>query len=634
MIRLIQLGLKFLFLRVESGWNRVFGDRLNPFYHLGAIVFWLFWIVAGSGLYLYAMFETSVADAYRSMEVLSREQWYFGGILRSLHRYASDGMVVLMVVHMVRHFAFDRLSGFRGFSWLTGVVLIALTYASAINGFMLPWDRLAQYVTTTTFEWLEWLPGLGGTLARNVLSPAQVSDRFFSLLSFLHIGLPLFVLLLMWVHVQRVPKARTMPPKPIAWGLLAAFVVFSTAVPVLSQGGPAALELDIQSIQLDWILLGPLPLMEILSPAWSFGILAALFVLLLSLPWLCRSRGQRAREFQILFQPGGHLVMARADETVLEAGLRAGLDLPYECRNGACGLCRCSVREGEVDQPAEQATALGAAHADPRQILMCCSRPRADLQLALDVPEIAIGGQKPIRRSLVEVVRMDRLNPGVMRLLLVPPEREPPFEFRAGQYLNVILADGQRRAFSFANPPHERGRIELHIRLIPGGRFTTHVFDHMQVGDRLDIEAPLGRFTLHTSQRPILLIAGATGFAPIKSIIEDALHRHIDRPMFLYWGVRHSREFYQQELLDDWHREHPGFKPILVVSGDEDPEWTGRRGLVHEVLLADFPDLTGHEAYVCGSVAMVQAALPEFLAHGLPIDACFTDAFHPGLHSA
>src|SRR5690606_23891099 len=189
--------------------------RINPFYQLGAIAFFLFWLVSASGLYLYIFFDTSVTGAYTSVEALTHGQWYAGGVLRSAHRYASDALVLVMFIHMLRHFAFDHLRGYRWFAWVTGVGLIWFMYICGINGYMLPWDRLAQFVTVASFEWLDWLPGMGGSLVRNFMYPDSVDDRFFSLLAFVHIGAPLLTLLLMWVHIQRVPKASTTPPRAI-----------------------------------------------------------------------------------------------------------------------------------------------------------------------------------------------------------------------------------------------------------------------------------------------------------------------------------------------------------------------------------------------------------------------------------
>ena len=217
----------------------------------------------------------------------------------------------------------------------------------------------------------------------------------------------------------------------------------------------------------------------------------------------------------------------------------------------------------------------------------------------------------------------------VMRVLIALPD-EGRIEFRAGQYINILLDDGERRAFSFANPPHENAQIELHVRRIPGGRFTGHVFEGMRVGDTVRFEGPLGSFTLRESTRPILFIAGATGFAPVKSIVEDAFRRGVRRPMRLYWGVRRRADLYMLEQVRAWEREHPQFTVVPVLS-DPQPqdEWTGRTGLVHEAILADFGDLRDYEVYVCGSVKMVEAAVPAFLSHGLSEGACFSDAFVP-----
>jgi CDP-4-dehydro-6-deoxyglucose reductase, E3 len=232
---LLRLG----FIRAEALLNRAFGDGLNPLYHLGAIAFWLFWIVGASGLVLFAWFDTSVSGAYRSVQALTNSPWLAGGVLRSVHRYASDALVLVMAIHALRHFAFDRLRGFRWFSWLTGVVLIGLVYVAGANGFMLPWDGLAQFVTQTSFEWLDALPGFGGTLSRNFIRPESVSNRLFSLLVFIHIGVPLLTLLLLWIHVQRVPKAQTQPPRSMALAVVAMLSLLAVVLPVASQvGGP------------------------------------------------------------------------------------------------------------------------------------------------------------------------------------------------------------------------------------------------------------------------------------------------------------------------------------------------------------------------------------------------------------
>ena len=626
MIAALQAALQHAFLRVEAVFNAAFGNRLNPLYHLGAISFWLFWLIAGSGLYLYAFFETGVADAHASVEALTHGQWYAGGILRSVHRYASDGLVVTMLLHMLRHFAFDRMRGFRWFSWVSGVGLVWGVYVSGINGYMLPWDRLSQFVIVATFEWLDWLPGFGGTLVRNFLYPTSVNDRFFSLLSFMHIGIPLVVLLAMWIHVQRVPKAKTNPPRAMMAGVALTLVALSLLWPALSQGRADFGSIP-ETVALDWFYLLIYPLLYAwpLGRVWALvGAVTALFVLL---PWLPprRARGS-VHELRITAEGTARRVTVRAGETLLEAGLRQGVALPYECRNGGCGVCMCTVVSGEVDLGPYQPIALpGAARAEGKA-LMCCATARSDLDIEV---VHGVAGRVPLRRWSARVERLERLTEDliVLELRVLGDER---IAFRAGQYINIVLPDGERRAFSFANAPRDSATIELHVRRVPGGRYTGHVFTAMREGDTIDFEGPLGDFTLRESTLPIIFVAGATGFAPVKSIVEDAFARRLQRPMSLYWGVRRRADLYMAELCERWQREHDNFVFVPVLSEPLPADaWTGRTGLVHEALLADFPSMKGHELYVCGSVRMVEAAIPAFMAHGADEDVCFSDAFVP-----
>jgi len=632
MITPLQSGLQWLFLRAEALFNRAFGDRLNPYYHLGSITFFLFWIVAGTGLYLFAFFDTSVTGAYRSVEALTVNQWFAGGVIRSVHRYASDAMVVTMGIHLARHFAFNRLRGFRWFSWITGVVLIWMVYTAGANGYMLPWDQLAQYVTVASFEWLDWLPMFGGALSRNFIYTTSVNDRLFSLLVFIHIGVPLFTLLLMWVHVQRVPRAATQPPRPVALSVAAMLLALAVVLPVASQGGPARLDVVPKGLQLDWFLLGLYPLVNQVSPAALWALVVGATGVLVVLPWVpWRRRGAQALSMQLTVHPGATHVRVRPGETLLDAGLRGDVPLRYDCRSGGCGVCLCTVLNGRVDHGAVQPAVLTEAMRQRGQALMCCAVPLEDVEI--EVETLAVDGAAP-QRFAARIVRMERLAPEVMRLQLVPVQGQR-IGFAAGQYLNVVLPDGQRRAFSFANAPHEAGTIELHIRRVPGGRFTPQVFETLREGDELQLEGPLGDFTLRQSDRPILFIAGATGFAPVKSIIEDALHRGVQRPMQLYWGVRQPEDLYQLDLAQQWQRDHANVRVVPVVSdGRPDDGWTGRRGLVHEALLADHPDLSGCELYACGSVKMIEAAVPAFLAQGLGESFCFSDAFTTAVRAA
>lgn len=629
MIKAVQNLLRWAFMRLEALFNRAFGDRINPFYHLGAIAFFLFWLVSASGLYLYIFFDTSVTGAFNSVEALTHDQWYLGGILRSVHRYGSDALVLVMFIHMLRHFAFDHLRGYRWFAWVTGVGLIWFVYICGINGYMLPWDRLAQFVTVASFEWLDWLPGMGGSLVRNFMYPDSVDDRFFSLLAFVHIGAPLLTLLLMWVHIQRVPKASTTPPRPIAVGICVMLLVLSALKPALSQGGAADLGSAVAEIGLDWFYLGLLPLIYRM-PIWQVWLLAAAVTLLLAaLPWLKLRRRDALGETGLEFHPGGHRVSARPGETLLDAGLRAGLVLPYECRNGGCGVCVCTVMQGRIDQGDYQPSVLNAAMRARGKALMCCATALEDVAIEVDVQSLEPSMAKPVKSMEAKVTSLRLLSEDVMQVMLKLPAGER-LDFIAGQYLNIVLEDGQRRAFSFASPPHHGTPIELHIRLVPDGQFTPRVFNSLAVGDSLRIEGPFGRFSLSESEKPIILIATAVGFAPVKSILEDAFHRGINRPMQLYWGARHRRDLYLLELAESWAREHANFHLEAVLSGETDGTWGGRTGRASAAILADHPDLSGFEVYACGSVRMVEDVLPMFLARGLAENACFSDAFTSG----
>lgn len=637
MIAIVQRILRAGFMGAEAVFNRAFGDRMNPYYHLGKMTFFLFWVVAGTGLVLYAFFDTSVGGAYRSVEAITHGAWGLGGLIRSLHRYASDAMVLAMLLHMLRYFAFDRLRGFRAFSWVTGVGLLWLTYVAGINGFMLPWDRLAQFVTQTSFEWLDWLPGFQGRLIRNFILPEHVTNRLFSLLVFMHIGVPLVLLLVMWIHVQRVPKAAMTPPRPITIALSVTLVVLSLLLPVVSQG-PANLHTEPLQLTFDWFLLPVFAIIQTIPLGVVWVLVIGLTLLGAALPWMTLRRRAGASN-QLMFHPGPAHATARAGETLLDAGLRADLALPYDCRSGGCGVCVCTVLNGKVDLGPYQDAVLTAAMRARGQALMCCAVALEDVEIEIDnVASLAADDTRTMQHWQGRVQRMEQLSPELMRLFIALPPGKM-LNYTAGQYLNIILEDGEKRAFSFAKAPVDPAApfplpddslIELHIRLIKGGRFTTHVFENMKVGDELEFEGPIGHFVLRDSERPILMIAGATGFAPIKSILEDAFRRGVRRPIELYWGVRKQGDLYLQDLLARWQAEHDNFNYVPVLSEAEgDASWNGRRGFVHEALLADHPDLNGYEVYACGSVRMVEAAVPDFLAHGLGEEFCFSDAFVP-----
>ena len=626
MLKRIHAAGQWVFLRVEALFNLAFGDRLNPLYYLGPIAYFLMWLVVASGLYLYAFFETSVDGAFGSVEQLTREQWWFGGVLRSVHRYASDGMVLIMLLHLVRHWTFDRYRSFRWFSWLSGVALLWLVYAAGINGYMLPWDRMAQFVVVATAEWFDWMPMFNGTLVRNFIFPEAVNDRLFSLLSFIHIGIPLAVLAVLWVHTQRVPQAKTAPPLPIALTLTLALIVLSLVKPALSQG-KADLTTAVTTLDFDWFYLPVYALLYRWSPGAVWLLMGAATALFVLLPWLPpRRREGPAEGYHMLVRPDNRILSIREGETILDAGLREGVPFPFECRNGGCGKCKATLAYGSVDYGACQREILTEAERAEGKLLLCSATPRSDIEIEY-LPTTAPGGV-PARVWSAVVESMDTLAPDVMRVMLKLEGREP-IEFYAGQYINILLEDGEKRAFSFATAPQVTDRVELQIRRIPGGRYTTQVFESMQVGDRLRFEGPLGSFFLREdSEKPIIFVAGSTGFAPVKSMVEYAFARGMKRKMMLYWGTRRPEDMYLAALPAQWERAHDNFRfiPVLSEPRPED-QWTGRTGLVHEAIIEDFPNLADYQVYACGSAGMVEAAYPAFQARGLSQDDCFSDAF-------
>ena len=626
MINRIHRTAQWFFLRLESLFNVAFGERLNPLYYLGAISYFLMWLVIGSGLYLYVFFKTSVSEAHASVEHLTHAQPYVGGVLRSVHRYASDGVVVTMLLHLARHWAFDRYRGFQWFSWLTGMVLLWLVYAAGINGYMLPWDRMAQFVTLATAEWFDWLPFFNGTLVRNFIFPEAVNDRLFSLFSFFHIGVPLAMLAVLWVHTQRVPQAKTTPPLPIAGMLAGALVALSLVRPALSQG-EADLARAVTEIEFDWFFLPVYALLYRWTPGGVWALVAGGTLLFALLPWLPPRRRAGPQEgYHMFVHPDHRILTVREGESVLDAGLRQGVALPFDCRNGGCGECKASLLHGSVDYGAFQPEALTQGERAAGKVLLCCATPRSDIEIEY-LPKTMPGGI-PARVWSATVDSMNKLSHDVMQVML-KLEGGGPIEFYAGQYINILLDNGDKRPFSFATAPHVGDRIELQIRHIPGGLFTPHVFESMKVGDRLRFEGPLGSFFLREdSEKPIIFVAGSTGFAPVKSMLEYAFRRGVRRRMILYWGVRRLRDLYLAELPRQWERDHENFQfvPVLSEPAPEDG-WSGRTGLVHEAILADFPNLGAYQVYACGSAGMVQAAYPAFQQHGLKQDDCFSDAF-------
>jgi len=328
---------------------------------------------------------------------------------------------------------------------------------------------------------------------------------------------------------------------------------------------------------------------------------------------------------QVTIQPSGHQFTVNVGDTLLAAALNAGYALPYGCRNGACGACKGKVLAGEVDFGSYQDSALTPEDKAKGLALFCCTTAKSDL--SIEVKEVGATQDVPVKTLPCRVERMEKLADDVMALFLKLPANER-LQFLPGQYLDFLLKDGQRRSFSLANAPEEDGLLELHVRHVPGGKFTDQVFGTMKAKDIMRINGPHGSFFLRDSGKPVIFVAGGTGFAPIKSILAHAFHHEIDRKFVLYWGARGPRGIYQPDLPARWQLEHAhfGFIPVLSQPLPED-NWPGRTGFVHEAVLADFPDLSGHEVYACGAPPMVQAARRDFMARGLPEDAFFSDSF-------
>ncbi len=329
--------------------------------------------------------------------------------------------------------------------------------------------------------------------------------------------------------------------------------------------------------------------------------------------------------FKVHVEPSGHEFCVDADESILDAAVRQGVNLTYGCRNGFCGECKSTLLEGDVSYADGTPPAL--EELPENSCLTCKAIPSTDIRL--ESKEIVEAADIEIREFPCRVDKIEHLNDDVIRLYLKLPEGER-LQFLAGQYLNFILEDGSKRAFSIANAPHNDDYIELHIRHVAGGSFTDFLFDGMEEKTILRLEAPLGSYFLREeSSRPVIFMGGGTGFAPLKGIIEHAFEIGIDRPMHLYWGVRAKQDLYLPEMPEAWAREHANFSYTPVLS-EPDTGWEGKNGWVHDQVISDTPDLSGHEVYMSGPPPMIQAGKETFLAHGLSEEHLFSDSFEYG----
>ncbi len=325
--------------------------------------------------------------------------------------------------------------------------------------------------------------------------------------------------------------------------------------------------------------------------------------------------------FKATILPSEHVFPVDKDETILEAALEHGFTLPYSCRDGACGACKGKVLQGSVNHGKAQAFALSEEEKAAGMALFCCAKPLSDL--VLESHEVTSPKEITVKTLPCRVERMVKLTGDVMALYLKLPTNER-LQFLSGQYIDILQKEGKPRSFSLANAEHNDDLLELHVRNIPGGTFTAHVFNGMKERDILRIKGPQGTFYLREdSPKPIIFVASGTGFAPVKSIIDHALHIGLKREMHFYWGVRAQSDLYMLDKVKEWEAQGVNFVPVV-----SDEQWNGRSGFVHQAVLDDFGDLSAYAVYACGAPVVVEAAYREFTTQrGLPNDAFYSDAF-------
>jgi CDP-4-dehydro-6-deoxyglucose reductase len=337
--------------------------------------------------------------------------------------------------------------------------------------------------------------------------------------------------------------------------------------------------------------------------------------------------------YQVELKTSGKTFSVEADETVLEAALRQSINLPYGCKNGACGSCKGRLLTGKITHGDHSQSALSPADETAGATLLCCAHPQTDL--LIEVREVQGGGDIPVRKVPCRINTIKFASDDVAILQLQPPASER-FQFLAGQYLEFLLKDNKRRAYSIASAPHEEGPLELHIRHLPGGLFTDPLFGQTADGkqikekDILRFEGPLGSFFLREdSKKPIIFLASGTGFAPIKAMLTSIQNKKIDREIHFYWGGRRPKDLYMDSLCQEFTHTIPGFHYIPVIS-EALPEdgWQGRTGFVHRAVMHDFSDLSSYQVYACGAPIVIAAARTDFVKEcRLPEEEFFADSF-------
>ncbi len=334
------------------------------------------------------------------------------------------------------------------------------------------------------------------------------------------------------------------------------------------------------------------------------------------------------QSFTITLHRTGSAFACSASGDILKAGLANGVSLRYSCRSGVCRTCRARLVEGRVDYGQVHSNYLSDADKAAGYVHLCCAKPLTDCTIEADEIDL---GLAPATQFPVRVMKAERLATDVMQVIIGLPPNEP-LQFLAGQYVQVLLADGMRRCYSIASAPPTEGlrQIELHIRHMPGGLFTDRVFGALKVRDLLRVEAPQGFFRIdETSQKPMVMVASGTGFAPIKAMVEYSLQEGFGRPMHVYWGGRKRADLYMDALALGWAQAHPHITYTPVLSdATADCQWTGRRGFVHQAVMQDHPDLSAFQVYACGAPVMVDTARTDFYELcNLPSNQFFADSF-------
>jgi CDP-4-dehydro-6-deoxyglucose reductase, E3 len=337
-----------------------------------------------------------------------------------------------------------------------------------------------------------------------------------------------------------------------------------------------------------------------------------------------------ALSFNVSVLPSNRSFTVLADEPILTAGIRQGVAMPYGCKDGACGSCKCKMLEGKVVHGAHQPKALSAEEEAAGFILTCCGKPLSDI--VLESRQVTSADAFPIKRMPSRVISLEKKSHDVMVVQLQLPASDT-LQYKAGQYIEFILRDGTRRSYSMASAPHiaaENKTLKLHIRHMPGGKFTDHVFGEMKEKEIQRIEGPFGSFYLREdSEKPMILLASGTGFAPIKAIIQHMQHQGINRPAVLYWGGRRPADLYMNDWVNAQLAAMPNLTYVPVVSNAlPEDEWEGRNGFVHQAVMADFPDLSAHQVYACGAPIVVDSAHADFVKLcKLPEDEFYADSF-------